>query len=227
MPQIAYWACWEKRIGGRLTMQDASDPSQARLSMSQRIRYDPRTPFARPAPPRPAWRMPLAPRSRACARRVALGARRRRRARRARCAITRSCPRASRPSRPSWRVERGARRPCCARAASTRSTATRRARSRRCARGATSCSPRPPPAGSRSSTRCRRSRPALADPEARTLLLFPLRALEQDQRKKLEADIARAARCLAERARPRVADLRRRHQARASGGSCAPTRRTC
>jgi DEAD/DEAH box helicase domain-containing protein len=33
----------------------------------------------------------------------------------------------------------------------------------------------------------------LADPEARTLLLFPLRALEQDQRKKLEADVAALA----------------------------------
>jgi DEAD/DEAH box helicase domain-containing protein len=33
----------------------------------------------------------------------------------------------------------------------------------------------------------------LTDPEARTLLLFPLRALEQDQRKKLEADIAAVA----------------------------------
>jgi DEAD/DEAH box helicase domain-containing protein len=33
----------------------------------------------------------------------------------------------------------------------------------------------------------------LADPEARTLLLFPLRALEQDQRKKLEADLAALA----------------------------------
>jgi len=44
----------------------------------------------------------------------------------------------------------------------------------------------------------------LADPEARTLLLFPLRALEQDQRKKLEADIAALA--LKQRAaRPRVA----------------------
>jgi DEAD/DEAH box helicase domain-containing protein len=32
---------------------------------------------------------------------------------------------------------------------------------------------------------------SLANPEARALLLFPLRALEQDQRKKLEADIAR------------------------------------
>jgi DEAD/DEAH box helicase domain-containing protein len=33
----------------------------------------------------------------------------------------------------------------------------------------------------------------LTDPEARALLLFPLRALEQDQRKKLEADIAALA----------------------------------
>jgi DEAD/DEAH box helicase domain-containing protein len=44
----------------------------------------------------------------------------------------------------------------------------------------------------------------LADPEARTLLIFPLRALEQDQRRKLEADIASLA--LARSAqRPRVA----------------------
>ncbi len=44
----------------------------------------------------------------------------------------------------------------------------------------------------------------LADREARALLLFPLRALEQDQKKKLEADIA--ALCLpAGVARPRVA----------------------
>jgi DEAD/DEAH box helicase domain-containing protein len=44
----------------------------------------------------------------------------------------------------------------------------------------------------------------LADEEARALLLFPLRALEQDQRKKLEADIARI-RLPAGAARPRVA----------------------
>jgi DEAD/DEAH box helicase domain-containing protein len=44
----------------------------------------------------------------------------------------------------------------------------------------------------------------LADPEARTLLLFPLRALEQDQRKKLEADVAALA-WPAGRSRPSVA----------------------
>lgn len=44
----------------------------------------------------------------------------------------------------------------------------------------------------------------LADPEARTLLLFPLRALEQDQRKKLEGDIAALA-LPRGAARPRVA----------------------
>ncbi len=44
----------------------------------------------------------------------------------------------------------------------------------------------------------------LADPEARTLLLFPLRALEQDQRKKLEADI-RALALPRGAVRPRVA----------------------
>jgi DEAD/DEAH box helicase domain-containing protein len=44
----------------------------------------------------------------------------------------------------------------------------------------------------------------LGDPAARALLLFPLRALEQDQKKKLEADIA-ALRLPAGAARPRVA----------------------
>jgi DEAD/DEAH box helicase domain-containing protein len=44
----------------------------------------------------------------------------------------------------------------------------------------------------------------LADPEARALLLFPLRALEQDQRKKLEADVAALALPAGAR-RPRVA----------------------
>ena len=44
----------------------------------------------------------------------------------------------------------------------------------------------------------------LADPEARALLLFPLRALEQDQKKKLEADIA-ALRLPVGAAPPRVA----------------------
>ena len=44
----------------------------------------------------------------------------------------------------------------------------------------------------------------VADAEARTLLLFPLRALEQDQRKKLEADI-RALALPPGAARPRVA----------------------
>ena len=44
----------------------------------------------------------------------------------------------------------------------------------------------------------------LEDPEARTLLLFPLRALEQDQRKKLEADL-RALALPRGAARPRVA----------------------
>jgi DEAD/DEAH box helicase domain-containing protein len=44
----------------------------------------------------------------------------------------------------------------------------------------------------------------LADPEARALLLFPLRALEQDQRGKLEADLAALA-LPPGRERPRVA----------------------
>jgi len=44
----------------------------------------------------------------------------------------------------------------------------------------------------------------LADPDARTLLLFPLRALEQDQKKKLEADIEALA-LPPGAARPRIA----------------------
>ena len=55
--------------------------------------------------------------------------------------------------------------------------------------GATWPSPPPPPAARAWSTTCRSSAACWPDPEARALYLFPLKALEQDQRKGLQADL--------------------------------------
>src|SRR3989304_190359 len=73
MPQIAYWACWERRIGGRPNMLHRGSTSRRfRVAAHPvRIRHPARAPGA---PPRPAWRLLRgAYRARGGARRLALG----------------------------------------------------------------------------------------------------------------------------------------------------------
>ena len=136
MPQIAYWACWERRIGGGSNMQDAQRPESSRLSARAGLGYgsaDPvRAPGSSPAGVEDAPGTAI----RVCARRVARGARRRRRAGSARDAPSRAAARErARRSRASFAAGEALRRRAARHAASTRSTAIRRARSSALARG--------------------------------------------------------------------------------------------